>query len=95
MKLQPAEPANYVQWLASWGIHFSHWEAVWWHPQGNFAASADAIRALGRERVARGVAELERAGKPGGMVGMFYERAWRSLFALLTCDADTWANDQW
>ena len=85
MPLAVPEPANFVQWLARWGIHYATFESVQWAHEGNFAVSGAAIREMGRERVAAAAAELAGAGLSGGMVGMYYERAWRVLFLVLTC----------
>lgn len=87
MALMPARPPNFVSWLAAQGVDFGAWEAVGWFPQGSFAVSMDAVRRLGMEPIHRGVVALEAAGRGGGMTGMFYERIWRALFALTTCDS--------
>lgn len=82
--LRPAErTASFVGWLWDrWGVNAYTWGAVGWQPCGNFGVAAALVLERPRAAYLRALRELERGGFNGGMQVMYYERAWRAIFAL-------------
>lgn len=82
--LLPADrTTNFMDWLFDrWGVNADTWESIFWQCCGNLGISTEVMFERPRSVYRAAFREMTTKGISGGIAVMYYERAWRSIFAL-------------